>query len=115
MNDKVTLKIGDSRGKGFIAAWHAAENCTARERREIAFESLEGLLSALTPQRLRLLRTLHERGRISIRRLSFALERDYSSVHGDVKALAAAGLIERGKGGISVPYERISAEVDLAA
>jgi len=115
MNDKVTLKLGDSCGKGFIAAWHTAENGIARERREIAFESLEGLLSALTPQRLRLLRTLHERGRSSIRQLAFALERDYSSVHGDVKALAAVGLIERGKGGVCVPYERISAEVDLAA
>jgi predicted transcriptional regulator len=47
-----------------------------------------------------------------------ALGRDYRGVHADVHALIAAGLIARdGKGLVSVPWDKITAEmaIDIAA
>jgi predicted transcriptional regulator len=84
----------------------------------IAFETMELLLKALTPNRWRLLRTLRANGACSIRALSQLLKRDYRGVHADVTALLEAGLIERSDNGkIAVPWSRITAEmnVDIAA
>jgi predicted transcriptional regulator len=92
------------------------------ERRQgkahVAFESMEGLLRVLTPNRWALLRALRAHGPGSIRALALALKRDYRGVHADVTALIDAGLIERdAKGSIRVPWSRITAEmaVDVAA
>jgi len=84
----------------------------------ISFESMEGLLRVLTPNRWVLLRTLRAAGPSSIRGLAKALGRDYRGVHGDVSILLDAGLLaRREKGMISVPWSRITAEmaVDAAA
>ena len=85
---------------------------------DISFESMEGLLRVLTPNRWLLLRTLRAAGPSSIRGLAKALGRDYRGVHADVAILLGASLIARGeKNMISVPWSRISAEmaVDAAA
>lgn len=84
----------------------------------IAFENMEVLLAVLTANRWRLLRQLRKEGPTSIRHLSQSLKRDYRAVHADVHALMDAGLIKRSDTGlISVPWERITAEmaIDLAA
>lgn len=84
----------------------------------IAFENMETLLKTITANRWRLLRTLRAEGPTSIRRLAKSLGRDYRAVHADVTALIDIGLIERsGTGEISVPWDRITAEMafDLAA
>lgn len=84
----------------------------------LAFEDTETLLTVLTAGRWQLLRFLRRHGATSIRRLSQLLQRDYRAVHRDVHALIAAGLIARdADGAISVPWERITAEMamDLAA
>ncbi|OJU02750.1 MAG: hypothetical protein BGN83_15990 [Rhizobium sp. 63-7] len=84
----------------------------------VGFESMELLLKVLTANRWQLLRALRKEGRISIRRLSQALGRDYRGVHADVHALLDAGLIERdAAGAIFVPWDKITAEMafDLAA
>jgi predicted transcriptional regulator len=91
-----------------------------RETRKahLSFESMEGLLRVLTPNRWTLLRTLRGRGSSSIRALAKALGRDYRGVHGDVATLIEAGLIARDvEGAISVPWSRITAEMalDIAA
>ena len=80
----------------------------------IAFESMDVLLKALTAGRWRLLRRLRADGPTSIRRLARLLERDYRGVHADVAALVDVGLIARTKDGrITVPWDRISAEMDI--
>jgi predicted transcriptional regulator len=84
-------------------------------RMEIAFETAETLLKVLTPNRWVLLRTLKRGGRMSIRALATSLRRDYRGVHADVVALAEVGLIDRGAGGIAVPWSRITAEMDVDA
>lgn len=82
----------------------------------LSFEGLDLLLKTMTSNRWALLRTLRQHGARSIRALSQLLGRDYKAVHSDVVALIDAGLIERGETGlISVPWSRISAELDLAA
>ena len=80
----------------------------------LAFETTEGLLKVLTPNRWTLLRKLRASGSSSIRALAQALGRDYRGVHADVTALLETGLIEKaGDGRISVPWERITAEMSL--
>jgi predicted transcriptional regulator len=80
----------------------------------LTFETMETLLTVLTAGRWQLLRSLRRKGPTSIRHLAQLLKRDYRDVH----ALLAAGLIDRdAEGAISVPWERITAEMsmDLAA
>lgn len=80
----------------------------------ISFESMEGLLKVLTPNRWRLLRALRNRGPLSVRALALSLDRDYRGVHADVAALIDAGLIERNeRAAIFVPWTRITAEMAL--
>ena len=80
----------------------------------ISFESMEGLLRVLTPNRWRLLRTLRNHGPVSVRALARSLDRDYRGAHADVALLIDAGLIERNEqGAIFVPWTRITAEMAL--
>ena len=80
----------------------------------ISFESMEGLLKVLTPNRWRLLRALRASGPRSIRALAGLLGRDYRGVHADVTALIEAGLVERNaRSQVCVPWKRITAEMDL--
>ena len=82
----------------------------------LSFTTLDQFLSVLTPKRWALLRKLRGMGPTSIRALAGALARDYKAVHTDVTALLNADLIARDdKGLISVPWTRISAEVELEA
>lgn len=104
----------------FADAIEAARRIDSGARRarpaEITFESMDGLLAALTPNRWRLLRALRSAGPSSIRALAQRLERDYRGVHADVQALIAIGLIARvDDGKVGVPWTRIVAEMALDA
>lgn len=104
----------------FRRATELARRLDAGERdlaeAHLSFEGLDLLLKTLTSNRWTLLRTLRQRGAGSIRALAAALGRDYKAVHSDVMALIEIGLIERDEAGlISVPWSRISADMDLAA
>jgi predicted transcriptional regulator len=45
--------------------------------------------------------------------LAERLGRDYKRVHEDVETLTASGLLRRENGGISAPYDAITAELRL--
>jgi predicted transcriptional regulator len=78
----------------------------------LSFTTPEQMFSLLTAKRWRLLGELRRHGPWSIRALAGALGRDYKAVHTDVTKLIDAGLIDRdGKGLISVPWTKISAEM----
>jgi predicted transcriptional regulator len=95
--------------KGDKSGHIAAEN-------HLSFGALDVLLRALTQRRWALLKTLRKLGPRSIRSLATHLRRDYKAVHVDVTALIEFGLIERNEAGlVSVPWTRISADVELAA
>ncbi len=118
MSRRLQISIDSDGARGFVAAWRAAEAGAepgeAVER--LVFEDLETLLRHLTPGRWRLLKTLRGAGPSSVRALAMKLDRDYKSVHGDVKRLEAVGLLERTDDQrVVVPWEIVVAELRLVA
>ncbi len=108
--EKLEIHVGDSleeTGHRFIEAWHALEKGKRVRERHLSFESLEGLLSLLTPKRWELLKFVHRNPVRSIRALALELKRDYRRVHDDVEALAGAGLLERDGRAVRADYNAI--------
>jgi len=107
---KLQVHIGDTledTGRRFVDAWHALEKGRIVRQRHLSFESLEGLLSLLTPKRWELLKYLHRNPVRSILALSLELNRDYRRVHDDVEALTGAGLLERVGRVVRADYDAI--------
>src|SRR3990172_2082560 len=80
----------------------------------ICFDSVEDMQKFLSPERIRLLKTVREKNPKSIYELAKMLKRDRKNVTEDVKMLEAVGLIERktAKSGkekveLVVDYDRI--------
>lgn len=91
---------------------------TGRAEREarIAFATPELLWQVLTAKRWELLKTLCGAGPVSIREAARRVGRDVKGVHGDVKALLAAGVLTRtAEGGIEFPYQAVKVEFILQA
>ena len=118
MNDetrRLTIRVGDDRGRGFVEAWHRGLSGTAAVEEVISFDDFATLLSTLTPRRLELLHVVGEEGEISMRRISKMTARDYSNVRADVKTLESVGLLMRTERGVKLPYSKLVAEMDFAA
>ena len=110
MKEKLEVHAGDAledTGRRFIDAWHRLENGKRVRERHLSFESLESLLSVLTPKRWELLKYVHSHSVQSVRALSVQLKRDYRRVHDDVEALATAGLLERSGRAVRADYDGI--------
>ena len=91
---------------------------TSRAEREarIGFASPELLWQVLTAKRWELLKTLRGAGPVSIREAARRVGRDVKAVHGDVKALLDAGVLDRTEtGAIEFPYESVKIEFMLRA
>ncbi|MCX5811245.1 MAG: hypothetical protein NT178_01680 [Proteobacteria bacterium] len=58
---------------------------------------------------------IHGKGDMNIRALAALLKRDYKNVYQDVKFLEAIGIVITAKNGLSVPWERIVADIRFAA
>jgi predicted transcriptional regulator len=97
----------------FIDAWHRAERGEAFQERHLAFESWDALSRVLTGKRMELLRYVRRHNVTSIRSLANALDRDYSNVHADVKALAAAGLLDATSKGVRADYDVIETRIAI--
>ena len=110
---KITVggNLEEAASNRFVEAWHRAERGEALAERHLAFESWEALSRLLTGKRLELLRHVRRHDVASIRALAQALGRDYSNVHADVQALAAAGLLDSGKGGVTADYDWIDTRI----
>jgi predicted transcriptional regulator len=107
---KLEIHVGDAAedtGHRFVDAWRALEKGKKVRERHLSFESLEGLLSLLTPKRWELLRYVHRKPVRSVRALSAELNRDYRRVHDDVRALTDAGLLERDGRSVRADYDAI--------
>lgn len=100
----------------FIDAWDRAEQGKLNKPEvHLNFEDLQMLLSILTPRRLEVLKTLHQKP-LSVRALSKQLGRDYKNVHADTRALEEVDLLERtANGALYAPWDVIDAHVDLVA
>ncbi len=116
-NIKITIASEEQVNKEFINAWHKAEKGEIEVSEErLYFIDPKIFFQVLTKRRIELLKILHTRGILSIRELSRILNRDYKNVYQDVKLLKKIGLIHQDKNKrIYVPWDRISAEISLAA
>jgi predicted transcriptional regulator len=116
MSDVKITVAGDMEGdaaRRFVDAWHRAERGEVFHERHLAFESWDALTRVLTAKRMELLRYVHRHDVPSVRALAKALGRDYSNVHADVQALAAAGLIEAGDAGVRADYDAIETRIAI--
>ncbi|MGO9255628.1 MAG: hypothetical protein ACLQU1_04910 [Bryobacteraceae bacterium] len=110
MRAKLEVHAGEAledTGPRFIDAWRRLEKGKRVRERHLSFESLEVLLSLLTPKRWELLKYVHSHPVRSIQSLSEQLKRDYRRVHDDVDALATAGLLERDGRVVRADYDGI--------
>lgn len=116
-NIKIEIKDEEDSAQEFVKAWKRAERGEAVEEPvdRLYFPDLATLLRTLTARRLELLKLLHNKAVSSVRGLAGLTKRDYKNVYQDIKALEAVGLVIRDEKGLSVPWERIVAEIRLAA
>ena len=100
------------------------EDVTARARAafdgraqgaHISFASAELLWRTLTARRRALLRAMTGQSAMSIREAARRVRRDVKGVHGDVRALVEAGIIDRTDAGIVFPFDAIHVDFLLNA
>ena len=88
----------------------------AKPEARISFATPELLWEVLTAKRWELLKALCGAGPVSIREAARRVERDVKAVHGDVKALLEAGLLNRTPDGrIEFPFDAVKVEFLLSA
>jgi predicted transcriptional regulator len=94
------VKTLEDMAADFKRAWKDAERGKpAREAVEtICFDSVDDMQKFLSPERIRLLRAVHEMKPKSICELAKSLGRDRKNVTEDVKLLEGIGLMERKAG-----------------
>jgi predicted transcriptional regulator len=81
----------------------------------LIFASMDQLLGVLTPNRWKLIQTLHKSGPASIRALARTLDRDYRGVHADVAKLLEHDLVARNADRkVYVPWVKITAEISAS-
>ena len=91
---------------------------TGRAKREprISFATPELLWEVLTAKRWELLKAFCGVGPISIRAAARRVGRDVKAVHGDVKALLDAGILDRtSEGRVQFPFDAVKVEFLLRA
>ena len=114
---KVNVSVGGAfeaeASRRFSEAWRRAEEGDQFRERHLAFESWDALSRVLTGKRMELLRYVRRHDVASVRALAKALGRDYSNVHADVQALAAAGLVDAARGGVRADYDAIETLISI--
>jgi len=114
---KVKITVGgaieDEAARRFVDAWHRGKRGESFNERHLAFESWDALARVLTGKRMELLRYVRRHKVASVRALAKALKRDYSNVHADVQALAAAGLLDSTDGGLRADYDAIETRIAI--
>lgn len=86
-----------------------------RQGLHITFPNLELLWKVISPKRLEILHTMAGQGPLPIREVARRAGRDVKGVHGDVRRLLAAGLLEVGPAGVAFPYAGVHVEFTLRA
>lgn len=91
------VKTIDEMAADFKRTWkRASRRESLPEAAEtICFDSVEEMQKFLSPERIRLLRTVHEKRPKSIYELAHMLGRERKNVTEDVKLLESVGLIEK--------------------
>jgi predicted transcriptional regulator len=116
-NIKIGIATEEQINKEFIKTWHKAEKGEIEVPEErLYFVDPKTFFQVLSKRRIALLKVLHTHGVSSIRELSRLLNRDYKNVYQDVQLLKKMGLIHQDENKkIYVPWDKINAEISLAA
>ncbi len=114
---KIGLATEEQVNKEFVQAWHKAEEENLeRPDERLYFLDTDTFFRVLSKRRIELLKVLHHHGETSIRELSRLLKRDYKNVYQDVQLLIKADLIyQDAMKRITVPWDKLRAEIELAA
>ena len=111
----VVLEVQPARESLRVAA-RAMKAGKAEREAHIGFASPELLWKVLTAKRWELLKVMTGAGPMSIREAARRVGRDVKAVHGDVRALLDAGVLDRTPGGaIEFPFEAVKVEFLLRA
>jgi predicted transcriptional regulator len=87
-----------------------------RQRARISFATPELLWKVLTAKRWELLKAMAGQGPVTIREAARRLNRDVKAVHGDVRALLDAGLLDKTEDGrIAFPFDAVRVDFTLRA
>lgn len=114
------VKSLDEMADEFKDTWKRAQKGKrlSEATESICFDSVEEMHRFLSPERVRLLRVVHEKKPESISGLAKILKRDRKNVTEDVKMLEEVGLLERKKEkgekdkvGLVVDYDKIQMEI----
>jgi len=82
----------------------------------IDFGSIDLLWKVLTAKRLEILQAMAGQGDMAVREVARRTGRDVKAVHGDVTALAAAGILDRtASGKVIFPYDEVRVDFTLKA
>jgi predicted transcriptional regulator len=111
---RVHVESLEASGRRFVEAWRRAERGERLHEEHLSFESLEVLLATLSPKRIELIRLVRRRPHLSIAALARELGRDYKRVHGDVRALEMAGLLEEDESGLRAPFAGVEAQLSFS-
>jgi predicted transcriptional regulator len=90
---------------------HAGE----RQGALVSFASVELLWKVITPKRLEILRALAGQETLSIREVARRVGRDVKAVHGDLRALIDAGIVEDVAPGVRFGYDAVRVDFTLDA
>lgn len=110
MSKDLQVHVGgsfDDAARRAADAWHRAERNEEFQEDHLTFLTWDAFSKVVTAKRLDLLRHLHRRPAASIATLARELGRDYKRVYSDIEVLEAAGLVERGEGGLRADYDEI--------
>lgn len=113
MNVTVGGAMEQEASRRFVDAWHRAERGESVDERHLAFQSWDALARVMTGKRMELLHYVRRHKVDSVRALAKALRCDYSNVHADVQALAAAGLLDTADGGVQADYDVIETRIAI--
>lgn len=112
MSNTVTLGLaGIDDAKGRLARAFESEAQGAF----LSFETPALLLKVLTGKRWEILQAMTGAGPLAIREIARRVGRDVKAVHGDVKALLAAGVLDRAEGGLVFPFDSVHVDFRLTA
>ena len=81
----------------------------------ISFASIDLLWKVITPKRLDILRALAGAEVLSIREVARRVGRDVKAVHGDVRRLIEAGIVEEAASGVRFGYDAVHVDFTLDA
>lgn len=85
-----------------------------RQGERISFASVEMLWKTLTPRRWELIRAMAGQGPMSMRAAARLVSRDVKTIHGDVRALLDAEVLEKDDvGRIVFPYDAVHVDFTI--